>query len=84
MYVFVPYYWMLFTLSFILLFPLVIALGLLGIAIGLVLLSFAMIDYNFIITYRMNYSLNKAILRKLRKKGHVPSEPTKKDQIEQM
>jgi hypothetical protein len=74
-YLVVPYYWLLFILSFVMLFPMVIALGLLGIAISLVLFTYAMIDYHFIFSNKMNNSLNQAILRKLEKQNLAPNVP---------
>jgi hypothetical protein len=59
----------------------VIALGLLGIAISLVLFTYAMIDYHFIFSNKMNNSLDQAILRKLEKKNLAPSGPIKIDQM---
>ncbi len=74
-YVFVPYYWLLFILAFLLLFPLVIVLGFFGIAISLAIVIYAMLDYQFVFTYKMNNSLDKAILRKLEKQDLVSGEP---------
>ena len=61
LYLFVPYYWLLFILAFLLLFPLVIVFSLFGIAISLAILIYAMLDYQFIFTYKMNNSLDNLL-----------------------